>query len=728
MVEGRRLIVWASAVCVLGLAILVAPASAQTTHNFLHSFNVSGGEPQVGGVDDEGNVYVYKFNSNTVSRYDAEGNPVNFSALDTNVIDGAGGNDCPNTPADCDRVPGGGFFGTYGGEGGIMAVDQSGGPANGYIYVANNFDADMFRPGRVEVFDSTGRFRGELDFTITFPHRTVGGGQMTSVSVSGNGHVFVSYCCGASFNQYAPVDGDPAHDVFVGQIREDGFYFAAGGDDFSYALIHQRLQKFTNAEFLSQTTRSVPVDFSPEEGPFGDYGVTERASIDPANQDVYLPGFGNITQWDSSNHQIGPVFGSPGAGGAQSIGFDHSGGPTDGYLYMRGEGQSIAAFSPPVIIPDVSYGPVTPGHNSASITGTVGLDGGPDVSNCQVEYGFDQSYGNTAPCAQTTPFTSDTAVDADLTGIPVESNYHYRIVATNSNGTTYGADRIVRTAAVLELQTAPATNVDMTHATLNGLLNADGLETTYHFAYGITSNYDSATAELDAAAGTVQAPVTGSQLSGLQPGRAYHYAIIATNALGTTTGPDQTFTTSRAPSISGVDATDVTEISADLRARINPFGYDTKYHFEYGTTASYGTSTPIPDDDVGVGVTEQGVVAHFSGLESGVTYHFRVVATNQWGTTTSDDTTFSFFPPDCPNAHVRQQTASNYLPDCRAYSSSRPARPVRSRCSRAASPPTSAGASASREIPSTPSHPRTAASRWTPRVSVTSGGWARFQG
>jgi hypothetical protein len=43
------------------------------------------------------------------------------------------------------------------------------------------------------------------------------------------------------------------------------------------------------------------------------------------------------------------------------------------------------------------------------------------------------------------------------------------------------------------------------------------------------------------------------------------------------------------------------------------------------------------------------------------------VATNQWGTSESDDTTFSFTPPSCPNAHVREQTGSNFLPDCRAY-------------------------------------------------------------
>ena len=55
------------------------------------------------------------------------------------------------------------------------------------------------------------------------------------------------------------------------------------------------------------------------------------------------------------------------------------------------------------------------------------------------------------------------------------------------------------------------------------------------------------------------------------------------------------------------------------------------------------------------------------GLTSGVTYHFRLVATNQYGTTITADQTFGFYPPTCPNSQLRQETRSNDLPDCRAY-------------------------------------------------------------
>jgi hypothetical protein len=104
-----------------------------------------------------------------------------------------------------------------------------------------------------------------------------------------------------------------------------------------------------------------------------------------------------------------------------------------------------------------------------------------------------------------------------------------------------------------------------------------------------------------------------------------------------------------------------------LHARINPENSATTYHFEYGATPSYGTSVPATDQPVGSDDTEHEVSVPITGLQPGVTYHFKVVATNEWGTSESDDTTFSFSPPSCPNAHVREQTGSNFLPDCRAY-------------------------------------------------------------
>jgi predicted lipoprotein with Yx(FWY)xxD motif len=70
-------------------------------------------------------------------------------------------------------------------------------------------------------------------------------------------------------------------------------------------------------------------------------------------------------------------------------------------------------------------------------------------------------------------------------------------------------------------------------------------------------------------------------------------------------------------------------------------GADTTYHFEYGTTASYGTSVPMPDADAGSGLATP-VSQQIGNLQPDTTYHWRLVSTNSVeGTGFSADHTFS---------------------------------------------------------------------------------------
>lgn len=122
-----------------------------------------------------------------------------------------------------------------------------------------------------------------------------------------------------------------------------------------------------------------------------------------------------------------------------------------------------------------------------------------------------------------------------------------------------------------------------------------------------------------------------------------------------------------APIVSNVRSAKVTATSAELLGEINPREGQTSYRFEWGPTATYGNSTPAPAGDAGAGNAGVPVSTELQGLSPGVTYHFRLVATNEFGTTASPDQTFGFYPPNCPNSQLRQETRSNDLPDCRAY-------------------------------------------------------------
>jgi hypothetical protein len=71
---------------------------------------------------------------------------------------------------------------------------------------------------------------------------------------------------------------------------------------------------------------------------------------------------------------------------------------------------------------------------------------GASVLSCAFEYGPRTSYGQSAPCSQA-PGAGKTpvAVSAQITGLAPGTLYHYRLLAANSDGTSYGSDETFTT-------------------------------------------------------------------------------------------------------------------------------------------------------------------------------------------------------------------------------------------------------------------------------------------
>jgi RHS repeat-associated protein len=95
-----------------------------------------------------------------------------------------------------------------------------------------------------------------------------------------------------------------------------------------------------------------------------------------------------------------------------------------------------------------------------------------------------------------------------------------------------------------------------------------------------------------------------------------------------------------APIVTTEAANPVEETKATLKGQVNPHGYATTYQFEYGTTTSYGTKVPLTAESVGSGTTNVAVSKAISGLKGNSFYHYRVSATNAYGTTVGEDKTF----------------------------------------------------------------------------------------
>lgn len=185
--------------------------------------------------------------------------------------------------------------------------------------------------------------------------------------------------------------------------------------------------------------------------------------------------------------------------------------------------------------------------------------------------------------------------------------------------------------------------VGTTTATLNAPVTPNSEDTTYHFEWGTTTAYGQATTETSAGAGSSARTATAT-LNGLAVSTPYHVRVVATNATGTTVGPDRIFTTTApgAPIATSEAATGVGPDTATLNAVVNQApGATTTYHFDWGTTASYDRRIPVSEASVASDGSDHAVAQDLTGLQPNTTYHFRVVAITGSQATTGDDETFT---------------------------------------------------------------------------------------
>jgi len=277
---------------------------------------------------------------------------------------------------------------------------------------------------------------------------------------------------------------------------------------------------------------------------------------------------------------------------------------------------------------------------SAVLNGSVNPNGAD--TTYYFEYGTTISYGSTTPVTGPLSGTSPIVVSRFIGALTPGTTYHFDLVATNAYGTTNGGDRTFTTSTAPPIVTiGAATGVSSTGATLNGTVNPNGFASTYYFDYGTTTAYSlGPTASASAGSGTSALPESAF-IAGLTPNTTYHFRIVATNIFGTTTGSDQTFTTSPPPpdAITGA-ATSISSTGATLNGTVNPNGSATTYYFDYGTTTAYSMGpTAVTSAGSGTSVIPESAVV--TGLTPGTIYHFQLVATNGVGTTTGGDLTFT---------------------------------------------------------------------------------------
>ena len=621
-------------VAVTALALSVAPSAlAAQTHPYT---GVSFGPDGVGGsqsfqrlqalsLDSSGNVYAYDPSAGKVYKFDAAGNPVNFSSLGTNAIEGVNGSGA------------GAEF--------EIAIAPPGSPAStaGDIYVANNSHA-------LQVYAPSGTKLGEI--------AQDGFACGTAVDPSGN---FYAGLYPSTVNKYTPDANPPTTANETSGTVEHGICnVAADGLGNVYAANYNGNGVFK----LESITDTTPVEVDP---------IANTLAIAPGSNDLYADRESEVVQYDSS----GSLIGSFGSGDiSSSRGVAVNSGATSIYV---GTEAKVKVFGASVIVPDVTAEAATGvASKKATLHGLVNSAGLP-VTGCEFEYDG-EGPNFKVPCEGAIPNDgNDHQVSAALTGLVPEHSYRFRLIATNDNGQRASNRLVFRT--LTGAVTEPATEITAMGAKLNGVVRPEN-ETVSEcvFEYGPSEieneNYSSSAPCVGEIPADEAAHPVSAVISGLQRGAQYHFRLTIVQPGGKiTSAPRELEPAGAVPS-----AEEVRNVGADqatLAAEINPRGLATSYFFEYGPTTSYGSTTP--EEDIGDGTEFLPVSQTITGLTPATTYHWRLVVTDSFGEgPAGPDRAFATKRPSgspesgCPNQSFREFAGAT-LPDCRAYEQASPA-------------------------------------------------------
>jgi hypothetical protein len=273
--------------------------------------------------------------------------------------------------------------------------------------------------------------------------------------------------------------------------------------------------------------------------------------------------------------------------------------------------------------------------NSAILGGNVTDEGATQVSVRGLVYGtttgsstFSVTVGSGAGT-----FTST------LTGLTQGATYFVRSFATNEQGTSYGTETSFTTQTTPTVSvTATPTSITTTSAIGGGTISSTGDATITEsgLVWGANAN-----PEITLATKTTDGTTSGtftSSITGLTQGTTYHVRAYATNYLGTSYGPDVTFTTITTPSISATaSATSITSSTTTIGGTITTDGGAsvTSRGVVYGTSSL--SSTFSVSSGTGTGTYTIGL----TGLTPATTYFARSFATNSVGTVYGTETNFT---------------------------------------------------------------------------------------
>jgi hypothetical protein len=577
-----------------------------------------------------------------VSKFDAEGAALDFSATGTASLFGAGGDLFTN------------FLG--------VAVDNSGAnPSRLYV--------SQFGNSLLYSFNPTGSEAWSLSPST---------GQLEDVAVDPSGH---PWTIGSSSppTQYEstddapnptgcsiPVEGATAIDVDT----SGNVYVSLFGSVVKYA--NNGDCSFTEEAFDPNAT-DVSVDQSISGGK------------------IFTAQTGGFEEYDPS----GTLLGSFGAEYLSVEGERLAYNPVRDWVYViqRFEPRPVVAVFGPIAsgtVPDVTAieSPSAVGISSAHFEGVVNPLN--VAATAHFEWKLPQeswAAADSSPAQALVANETPQTVEFDTNSLRGNSTYEVRLVTVNSgpdklhsfSGEVKEFSTLVAPAAP-EVTIDPPASVTTTSASIHGTVDPQGDTADWRVQVStdptcLEGFSDRRLQRIEV--GTEDPVNVDFELTGLLPSQHYCARILAVNSFGETFSTVEEFETDAAPAseLMLLAAAPRQDTSARLNAKVNPNGDILTYHFEYSADGG-DTWIPLPSQEETSEARESIVIGEeVDGLKPGTTYRYRLGSLQTGaGPTGSLDGEMDFTtraqepdPSSCPNASIRSLQGSEYLHHCRAF-------------------------------------------------------------
>jgi NHL repeat len=444
MFSSRTKLAFSLPVALIVVMGAVSPLALADTHPQIGEFGLFTNPNGIAIDESTGDVYVADLATKTISKFDANGNIVEFPALGSNTLTGAA------TPAGAFAFP-----------------EASDTPAS--IAIDNSRDPSDLSKGDLYVMDGGNNVidkfsaKGEYLNQITGPFA----GELLGIGVDSSGNLRVAVNTGST-------ETPPPVVLFDDAIANTFMKLLAFSPESSYTtgLRSASERAFAVAGASGAAYGIFACGCAGKIGPNGevlgrvDGGSSAVAvAVDQVTGHVYVDGGSSVTEWDTGQMNGGEI--EAGARTAEvSSGVSVStfgslvlSAATQGGIAVNGATGSVYVSNPAAGKVDI-FGDTAPvalvasttaaTQTSTTLHGTVNPRGAP-VKACRFEYDTRLSSDLTlaflhmshqVSCAQTPEQigsgTSPVAVSADITGLEPGSLYRFRLVAESESGVTQG--------------------------------------------------------------------------------------------------------------------------------------------------------------------------------------------------------------------------------------------------------------------------------------------------